>query len=466
MPDKYSLVPILLERLHQKYPDARYELNWKTPEQLLVATILAAQCTDERVNQVTKTLFVKYPNPQAFADADLEELGNDIRPTGFFNNKAKAVKGACRVLVERFGGKVPRTMEEMLELPGVARKTANVVLNNAYKIPSGIIVDSHVARVSKRLGLTDSDKPERIEEDLMELVPQDEWIEFGCGMVLHGRYTCTAAAAKCPACMYDDVCPKVGVEAAGDDEPLFAQLDAPKGGPVKPPDQGEPAMRLNDIPPGWRSVLAGEFKRPYFKELKQFVDEERRHHTVYPPEDEVFTALKLTPYNNVNALLLGQDPYPGPNQAHGLCFSVKPGVKPPASLRNMFKELHDDLGCKIPNNGYLVPWAEQRLLMLNAVLTVRAGEPNSHAGKGWEQFTDAVIKDLNARDEPVVFVLWGNYAQKKAKLIDEDKHTILKAAHPSPLSVKKFFGSRPFSAINAALKKNGKPAIDWQIPDL
>src|SRR5262249_55311430 len=162
MPDKHSLVPVLLVRLNQKYPDARYELNWKTPEELLVATILAAQCTDERVNQVTKTLFVKYPNPQAFADADLEELGNDIRPTGFFNNKAKLVKAACQALVRDFGGKVPRAMEEMVQLPGVARKTANVVLNNAYKIASGIIVDSHVARVSKRLGLTDSDKPERI----------------------------------------------------------------------------------------------------------------------------------------------------------------------------------------------------------------------------------------------------------------------------------------------------------------
>jgi uracil-DNA glycosylase len=459
MPDKHSLILTLMKRLHEKYPDARYELKWETPEQLLVATILAAQCTDERVNQVTRTLFLKYPDAQAFADADLEELGNDIRPTGFFNNKAKAVKGACRVLVERFGGKVPRTMDEMLELPGVARKTANVVLNNAYQIPSGVIVDTHVARVSKRLGLTVNDKPERIEEDLMELLPQEEWIEFGNGMVLHGRYTCTASKPQCGVCMFNDGCPRVGVDPAdvSDEEKEPA---APK------PTLGESAMHLNAIPPSWRSVLADEFQKPYFKELKEFVDEERRRHTVYPPEDEVFTALKLTPYDKANALLLGQDPYPGPNQAHGLCFSVKPGVKPPASLKNMFKELHDDLGCKIPNNGYLVPWAEQGLLMLNAVLTVRAGEPNSHAGHGWEHFTDAIIKDLNKKDDPVVFVLWGNYAQKKARLIDEEKHTILKAAHPSPLSVKKFFGSRPFSAINAALKKNGKPAIDWQIPDL
>jgi endonuclease-3 len=203
-----------MKRLHKKYPDASYELKWETPEQLLVATILAAQCTDERVNQVTKTLFVKYPDARAFADADLEELGNYIRPTGFFNNKAKAVKGACTVLVERFGGKVPRTMDEMLELPGVARKTANVVLSNAYQIPSGVIVDTHVIRLSKRLGLTANDKPERIEEDLMQKIPQKDWIQFGCGMVLHGRYTCTAAKPQCGDCMCDDICPKIGVEPA------------------------------------------------------------------------------------------------------------------------------------------------------------------------------------------------------------------------------------------------------------
>jgi endonuclease-3 len=216
MAKKQSLVSILMKRLHEKYPDARYELKWETPEQLLIATILAAQCTDERVNQVTKTLFVKYPNTRAFADADLEELGNDIRPTGFFNNKARAVKGACEVLVERFGGKVPRSMEEMLELPGVARKTANVVLNNAYQIPSGVIVDTHVIRVSKRLGLTANDKPERIEEDLMQKLPQKEWIEYGNGMVLHGRYTCSAAKPRCGDCVFDDICPRIGVEPAED----------------------------------------------------------------------------------------------------------------------------------------------------------------------------------------------------------------------------------------------------------
>jgi uracil-DNA glycosylase len=225
-------------------------------------------------------------------------------------------------------------------------------------------------------------------------------------------------------------------------------------------------MHLEAIPPSWRLVLADEFKKPYFQELKRFVDQERRQHTVYPPEDEVFTALKLTPFDKVNALLLGQDPYPGAGQAHGLCFSVKPGIEPPPSLKNMFKELHNDLGCRIPNNGYLAPWAEQGLLMLNAVLTVRAGEPNSHKGRGWETFSDTIIRKLNEKETPVVFVLWGNYAQKKTKLIDYSKHTILKAAHPSPLSAKKFFGSRPFSAINTALKKNGRPPIDWQLPNV
>ena len=168
----------------------------------------------------------------------------------------------------------------------------------------------------------------------------------------------------------------------------------------------------------------------------------------------------------MKVLLLGQDPYHDDNQAHGLCFSVQPGIKPPPSLVNMFKELKTDLGCKVPNNGYLVPWAEQGVMLLNAVLTVRAHEPNSHKDKGWETFTDATIRALAERPDPVVFVLWGAYAQKKGKLIDAAKHPVLTAAHPSPLSAKKFFGSRPFSAVNAALEKLGKPPIDWQLPDI
>jgi uracil-DNA glycosylase len=221
------------------------------------------------------------------------------------------------------------------------------------------------------------------------------------------------------------------------------------------------------IPVGWRDVLAQEVEQPYFQKLQQFVDAERRQYTVFPPEPEVFTALDVTPYEQVNVLLLGQDPYHDNNQAHGLCFSVRPGIKPPPSLVNMYKELKTDVGFRIPNNGYLMHWAEQGMLMLNAVLTVRAHEANSHKNKGWETFTDAVIRAVNAKDDPVVFVLWGGYAQKKVKLIDAERHAIIQSAHPSPLSARNgFFGSRPFSAINHALQAYGKPEIDWQIPDV
>ncbi len=221
------------------------------------------------------------------------------------------------------------------------------------------------------------------------------------------------------------------------------------------------------LPGSWHSLLADELNKPYFHKLEQFVDQERQHYTVYPPEPEVFCALEITPYERVNVLLLGQDPYHDDNQAHGLCFSVRPGIKPPPSLVNIFIELHNDVGCRIPNNGYLVPWAKQGILMLNAVLTVRAHSPNSHKGKGWETFTDTIIRKVNEKDSPVVFVLWGNYAQKKLNLIDTNRHVIVQSAHPSPLSAKNgFFGSKPFSAINRALRDAGKPEIDWQIPDL
>jgi uracil-DNA glycosylase len=225
-------------------------------------------------------------------------------------------------------------------------------------------------------------------------------------------------------------------------------------------------MSPKELPEDWRVVLADEFRKPYFLQLQKFLAKEREEHTVFPPESDVFNALRLTPYKRANALLLGQDPYHDDGQAHGLCFSVRPGIKPPPSLRNMFKELHDDLGCRIPNNGYLVPWAEQGLLLLNAVLTVRAHEPNSHKDQGWETFTDAIIRAVNDKPDPVVFLFWGNYAQKKEKLIDTTRNRVLKGAHPSPLSAKKFFGSRPFSATNAALAELGRPTIDWQIPDL
>ncbi len=221
------------------------------------------------------------------------------------------------------------------------------------------------------------------------------------------------------------------------------------------------------IPDGWRDIIGSETEQPYYKKLQAFVAAERAAHTVFPPTADVFNALKYTPYKEVKVFLLGQDPYHDDGQAHGLAFSVRPGIKPPPSLVNIFKELKTDVGCRIPNNGYLVPWAEQGVLLLNAVLTVRAHEPNSHKGKGWEQFTDAVIRAVGEKTDPVVFLLWGSYAQKKIDLIDTSRHIILKAPHPSPLSANRgFFGSRPFSQANAALRKAKRGEIDWQIPDL
>jgi uracil-DNA glycosylase len=223
-------------------------------------------------------------------------------------------------------------------------------------------------------------------------------------------------------------------------------------------------MSRIDLPADWQAVLADELKKPYFQHLQEFVAAEREKHTVYPPEQDVFNALKHTPYEQVKVLLLGQDPYHDEGQAHGMCFSVRPGVRPPPSLVNMFKELHGDLGCPIPNNGYLVPWADRGVMLLNAVLTVQAHKPTSHKGKGWEMFTDAVIRKLSEREKPLVFALWGGYAQKKMKLIDTDRHRVVTAAHPSPLSMKNFMGSKPFSAINQALEELGEEPIDWCLP--
>ncbi len=221
------------------------------------------------------------------------------------------------------------------------------------------------------------------------------------------------------------------------------------------------------LPPSWRPSLAAEVKQPTYETLQAFLAEERAQHTVFPPEPEVFTALKLTPYAQAHVLILGQDPYHNDNQAHGLAFSVRPGVPPPPSLLNMFKEMQTDVGARLPNHGYLAPWAEQGVLLLNAVLTVRAHAPNSHKGKGWEKFTDAVIRAVNDKEDPVIFVLWGGYARKKAGLIDTTRHTILQSAHPSPLSARNgFFGSRPFSKVNAALKAAGKREVEWELPDL
>jgi len=216
----------------------------------------------------------------------------------------------------------------------------------------------------------------------------------------------------------------------------------------------------------WRPVLVTETEKPYWRDLQQFVRRERKSHTVFPPDKEVFAALHLTPYDKVSILILGQDPYHGPGQAHGLCFSVRRGVQVPPSLVNIFKELHDDLGCTIPSHGNLEHWAKQGVLLLNAVLTVRAHQPTSHKGKGWETFTDAVIRAVNDKPDRVVFVLWGAYARAKVSLIDKRRHVIVQSAHPSPLSAANgFFGSRPFSKINAALREAGKPEIDWQIPN-
>lgn len=201
---------VLLERLREMHPTARYELNWSTPVQMLVATILAAQCTDERVNAVTETLFVRWPDAEAFANADRSELEEAVRPTGFYKQKARSVQEACRALVDRFGGEVPRSIAELITLPGVARKTANVVLATCFDIPSGIIVDTHVQRVSQRMGLTTQRDPERIESDLMAIVPEDQWTWFGPAMVLFGRYLCTAKKPECSRCPMSG-CPKIGV---------------------------------------------------------------------------------------------------------------------------------------------------------------------------------------------------------------------------------------------------------------
>ncbi|MDD9267947.1 uracil-DNA glycosylase [Paenibacillus sp. GCM10023248] len=217
----------------------------------------------------------------------------------------------------------------------------------------------------------------------------------------------------------------------------------------------------------WGNLLAAEWEEPYYKSLCEFLEDEYRTQTVYPQREEVFNALRLTSYAATKVVILGQDPYHGKGQAHGLSFSVQPGVATPPSLHNMYKELQTDLGCRIPDNGYLVKWAEQGVLLLNTVLTVREDTPNSHKGKGWERFTDRVIRILNEREEPVIFVLWGSHAQAKLKWIDEGRHYVIKSVHPSPLSAYRgFFGSKPFSQVNALLDQLGSPGIDWQIPNL
>lgn len=218
----------------------------------------------------------------------------------------------------------------------------------------------------------------------------------------------------------------------------------------------------------WLQAVGGEFRKPYYKELYDFVKEEYSTRVIYPPADDIFNALHLTPLKEVKVVILGQDPYHNEHQAHGLSFSVLPDQREiPPSLQNIYKELHDDLGCYIPDNGYLEKWARQGVLMLNTVLTVRAHQANSHQGHGWEQFTDAILEAVNQEDRPIVYLLWGRPAQSKIPMLTNPKHLILKAPHPSPLSAYRgFFGCRHFSQTNAFLESHEAAPIDWQIENI
>lgn len=215
----------------------------------------------------------------------------------------------------------------------------------------------------------------------------------------------------------------------------------------------------------WKDVLNGERELAYFKEAMKFIESERRAgKIIYPKNSEIFNALQITPFDDVRVVILGQDPYHGPGQAHGLCFSVLPGVPPPPSLQNIFKELHEDLGLAIPSHGCLESWARQGVLLLNTSLSVEAGKPQSHSAIGWERFTDRIIRELSDHREGLVFLLWGSHAQKKGQIIDRTKHSVLQAPHPSPLSASRgFFGCRHFSRANELLRSRGSPPIDWAL---
>ena len=217
----------------------------------------------------------------------------------------------------------------------------------------------------------------------------------------------------------------------------------------------------------WYSWLQKEWHQPYFQELAEFIHSEYETKTIYPPKEQVFSAFDACPYSDIKVVMLGQDPYHEPHQAHGMCFSVLPGTPIPPSLVNIFKELRTELGCTLPNNGYLMPWAKQGVFLLNTVMTVEQGKANSHAGHGWETFTDHVIQKINQKEEPVVFLLWGNNARSKANMIDHTRHLVLEAAHPSPLSAYRgFFGCGHFAKANEFLSAHGETPINWQIPDL
>lgn len=229
----------------------------------------------------------------------------------------------------------------------------------------------------------------------------------------------------------------------------------------------EDALARVRLDPEWKQALASEFTAPYMVELRAFLDQEKKAgKTIYPPGPEIFNALNTTPLSQVKVVILGQDPYHGPGQAHGLCFSVRRGVVPPPSLQNIFRELKDDLGLPVPRYGDLTHWAEQGVLLLNSVLTVEAGKPGSHQHKGWETFTDAVVRVLNEQREHLVFLLWGSYAQRKGRIIDTRRHLVLKAVHPSPLSAHRggWFGNHHFSKSNKYLAAHGRTPIDWELP--
>ena len=224
------------------------------------------------------------------------------------------------------------------------------------------------------------------------------------------------------------------------------------------------AQSIPIIENSWQEALRSEFNAEYFQQLQNFLTEDKKHHEIYPPESKIFSAFNFTPFDKVKVVIIGQDPYHGEGQAHGLCFSVPDGIKTPPSLRNIFKEIHSDLGIAPAKNGNLEKWAQQGILLLNATLTVRAGQAGSHQKKGWGSFTDAIIRNLSNQRSGLVFLLWGSFAQKKAELIDSGKHHILTAPHPSPLSAHRgFFGCKHFSQTNAILKKQGVKEIDWSV---
>jgi uracil-DNA glycosylase len=458
----------MAKRLRTAHPAARYELDWETPEQLLVATMLAAGSKDSVVNAVTKTLFVRWPTLKSLAVASAAEVEQVLAPLGLAAQKTPRLIATAAALAPTG---VPRSLEALTALPGIGRKTANVVLTQGYGLPSGVIVDVHVARLTRRMGLTSSEDADQIERELMELLPVESWVHFGAAGVLHGRYTCTAKGPRCPECVLADLCPSCevatktslstrrgegSVGAAEGGWPEEYQLD---GGPVVVAEPKTP----DAMPSDWAELLWAELASPWYAELQQRVAKDRAAGNVYPPADQVFTAFRLTSLDRLSVVLLGQDPYHGVGQAHGLAFSVQPGVRPPPSLVNIYKELKTDLGCEVPATGCLESWARQGILLLNTALTVREGEAGSHAAYGWEKLTDAVIRQVSSRSQHTVFVLWGAHARKKAPLIDTTRHTVVEGAHPSPLSQKLWFGSRPFSQINGALQAHGQRPIDWSL---